>query len=260
MRPLRPGIFRAARREASELPPQRPGTVLVFQIQERYVAAPPGRLRLDSELAVDANAVLLVAMEARVVTVIAELPSIGTSAVVLRAMYTCRVMDPALVLDAGCFNAGELLGAHLINDDIMAMLALHRDITSDVGISQRILARIHARNAASPPFLPGLLAELSGVALGIRAGRVDPPSRDQEWVSRSPNGSYAPSGEDQRPTGRPYASTAGVPYPDGIPQSGDSSPLDGYPQDGYPQDGYPPDGFPSDAVGIDGYPRTYADQ
>lgn len=238
LRPLRGGIFRAAKRDHADLPVQPPGTALVFQLHDRFVTPTSSPLRMDSDLVVEAVAVMVVSLRLEMLSVIVELPSTqeGT-AVLLRTTFKCRVTDPVLVLEAGCFQAHDVLAAHLLEDDTLCMLGARHDAVTNFDVSQRILARVQARNVAMPPVVPGLLATLAGVTLGIRSSRI-PRQWPSSASSSAPRNGYEPNGVDGRPDMNDITSR------DGYPPRAGAGVHTGNPQ-------------VSEEVGRDGYPRTY---
>jgi hypothetical protein len=161
--------FRAARRQASDLPVLVDGSVHVFQINDQFALAPAGRRMLRSAVAAQATMVAVVLIQSQVVPAVAVLPSTQPGRrVLLRAGYYCKVEDPVRVLEAGCWDVRAELLNHLLADAQLRMLGAREDIGSNPEVAQRIMARVLARDKLDPPFIPGMRIKLMEVSPNVQ--------------------------------------------------------------------------------------------
>src|SRR5262249_28451040 len=90
--PLPWRFFRGGRRGSHGLPPQHPGTILVFQINGQFVVAAPGGGTMTGRLG-DATAVAVVSLHRRTVTTTVVLPSRWEHTHFdIKAEYDCQVV------------------------------------------------------------------------------------------------------------------------------------------------------------------------
>src|SRR5687767_1573914 len=73
--PVVGGLFRRGRRRVEELPLATSGSVLVFQVDERFALAPVGRSWLSSEIVARATMVHVVTLRSRELAVVTPLPA-----------------------------------------------------------------------------------------------------------------------------------------------------------------------------------------
>lgn len=157
------------RRSVGDLPPRPAGSVLVFQTDGRFVVAPSGAGMLKSEIAVHAEAAVVISTRREMVPAIVPLPSTSRDCIVLEVGFSCRVLDPISVLEAGCFDARPQLESYLLDDDVLRMLGARDDVAANPEVAKRILARIFARMELEPPELPGISAVVVGTRVKIQA-------------------------------------------------------------------------------------------
>jgi len=167
--PLPGGLLRRPRRRMAELPELTGGSVLVFQVDDRFVLAPVGRAMLSSRVAVQASMATVVVISAQQVHVVATMAATDIDIqVVLRAAYLCRVLDPVRVLETGCWDVRVDLRQHLLGDAKTRMLATRVDLADNPEVSQRILARTLARDQLEPPHIPGMEVKMASIDLHLR--------------------------------------------------------------------------------------------
>lgn len=207
--PVRRKLLRRPGRSPQDLPEQSGGTVLVFQSNNRFSLAPPGPRMLSSDVAVRATAAVVVSIRQQLVPLVAPLPSVnGENTVHLYATFYCKVTDPVLVLEAGCFDVRPTLQRHLVGDAKLRMFGAREDVADNLEVLQRILARTQARAELQPPAVPGMRVDLVEVSLGIHrngwTGANDPEDpydatvydRDEDVADGPPRDGYAAYPDD----------------------------------------------------------------
>lgn len=192
--------------------------MLVFQSNAKFALAPPGPKMLQSAVVVEATAVAVVSLKEELIPVTAPLASVdGQSMVYVRASYYCKVLDPVLVLESGCWRVGPRLHTHLLDDPKLRMLGMRDDMSLNPEVPQRILARTLARTQIEPLSIPGMQVKLADLTLGIQAASWGQPA--------------------ELPEPDPDFDSYGPPYRDGYQRNG----RDGYQSNGgnaQPRDGY----------------------
>ncbi|GAB3520580.1 hypothetical protein [Phytohabitans suffuscus] len=214
LNPVVKRAFRRRRRALHEIPRQPPGSVLVFQVGDSYETPPEGNLRLDAELVVDAVAVAVVSMRHELREAVVYLPSADPrTCVTLRARFHCRVTDPELVLDAGCWDVEPVLVDHLVADRKLRFMTLAADLHRGWAPYERnASARVFAYHDVHPLIVPGMVTRLVDVALEPQRLATVPRAR----------GTNPPDDPAPVPDGGPPRGPDG--FPDQMP-SGDGVPA-----------------------------------
>ncbi|MET8256517.1 SPFH domain-containing protein [Micromonospora sp. NPDC005205] len=160
---VRRGLFRRTRRDVGQLPRQRPGTVLVFQVSNRYVIAPGQRLRGDEPVVVDAASVSVVDVRQRMVPVRLELPSANPANVfAVRVTFSCRVREAETVV-ATHADMMEDLASYLRQDRQLRALANGYTLEELADARDALSAQIEARFSLKPVELEGVEVLLGDV-------------------------------------------------------------------------------------------------
>ncbi len=174
-----------SRRETSELPPQVPGTVLVFEVNGRHEVLRDRRhLSGKEDDVVDAVSVSVVDLRDRTVTV--DLTVASASAAddfTVRVRFGCRVTQPDVVAAAGIRDLTTFLRGHLGNDrDLVRRCGAHpvEDINA---VREWVTARVAAYCRIQPPRLAGMTLTLSEVEVLTPADlrRHATGMRDETW-------------------------------------------------------------------------------
>lgn len=160
---VRRGLFRRNRRDVSQLPRQRPGTVLVFHAHNQYLVAPSQRLHGDEPVVVDAASVTVVDVRQRMVPVHLDLRSANpANAFALRVTFGCRVREAASVV-ATHADLMEELTAYLRQDRQLRALASSFTHDELADAQDALSAQIEARFSLKPLDLEGIDISLSDV-------------------------------------------------------------------------------------------------
>jgi len=212
LNPVVKRAFRRRRRALHEIPRQPPGSVLVFQVGDSYETPPEGNLRLDAELVVEAVAVAVVSTRHTLCEAVAYLPSADPrTCVTLRARFHCRVTDPELVLDSGCWDVEPILVDHLAADRKLRFMTLSADLHRGWPHYERnFTARVFAYHDVHPLIVPGLVTRLVDVALEPQRLATVPHARG---ATPPGDASVFPEGPAAGPDGVPDQ----VPFDDGVP-------------------------------------------
>jgi hypothetical protein len=183
--------FRRASRSAEDIPRQRPGTVLVAQLNDTYQLVPSGAQPHDPVL-VKATSLLLVSIRRQLVESAVLLPSADPrNGVQVRARFQCRVTDPVLVLQAGGWDIQPFLIDHLLGYPRLRMAALAQVKQNNwFEFQQRLLALLIAHSEVSAVQVPGLTATLADAAVTLRpllhpTARLDDSGASHSWGDAS---------------------------------------------------------------------------
>jgi hypothetical protein len=151
------------RRELAQLPPQRPGTVLVFTVNGRYeVLRDAPQLRGTEETVVGASSVSLVDISRdRLLPVNIELPSASPAdSFTAVVTFMCTVEDPAEVV-RNRLRPAALLRAYLGGE--IRTLAQDRDVAAVNELRDLVRATVKACFELKPPRLDGMFVALADV-------------------------------------------------------------------------------------------------
>jgi hypothetical protein len=156
-----------ARRDPQTMPTPKPGTVLVFQVGDRWEAYLEGRhVRGNEAAVVNAVSVSLVDIRNRDVGVDLRIPSSNVSHdFLVRSTFNCRVVRPEVVAAAAMVDVTRELSAHLSQDRDLAALGLQYDIDSVNEVRGLAVARVRAYCTVRPPEVDGMSVELASVEL-----------------------------------------------------------------------------------------------
>jgi hypothetical protein len=164
-------FMRVARRDLSELPEVRPGSVLVFHYGSRYHAFAEAKpLTGSEEPVVDATTVFLVDMRRRPFTVQFTIPSARPADdFTIRTMFIAQVKNPEKAAEAGPVDLSHCLTNYLQRDKTMLQLGQKYRV-EDATVRDLVASRIEAYWEYSPVNLPGLSVELDAVSVMINPG------------------------------------------------------------------------------------------
>jgi hypothetical protein len=153
------------RRDISELPPQKPGTVLVFEVGGRYEAFTERTHLNGSEAAVlDAVTVSVVDVRSRLVAVDLAIPSANPgNDFLVRVRFGCVVTDAEAVVAKKLTNVAHVLREYLRRDRALVELGCDYRIDELNDVRKQINARVSAYCRLEQPRIPGLSVELSTV-------------------------------------------------------------------------------------------------
>ena len=203
LEPTRRRLFRAGLRQQDDLPHPQPGTALALQVGERFMVAPSAQAVLDGRHIAEASAAYVVALHRHAVGADVDLPSPWADmSFHLAATYDCLVTDVELLLQFGCSDVRLDLELHLADDPRTRMLAA--DAVARETTQTLLKAYALARNAISPPYLPGMTCDLVGLSVELRAAARPAPSEPEPLPEPEPADSdwYTPWPPDA-PTGQP---------------------------------------------------------
>ena len=152
------------RRELTQLPPQRPGTVLVFTVNGRYeVLRDAPQLRGTEETIVAASSVSVVDISRdRLLPVNIELPSASPAdSFTAVVTFMCTVEDPAEVVRNRLRRPAAFLRAYLGGE--IRTLAQDRDIADINELRELVRATVKACFELKPPRLEGIAVALADI-------------------------------------------------------------------------------------------------
>jgi hypothetical protein len=154
--------MRGARRDLSDLPEVRPGSVLVFRHGSRYVAFNEAKHMTGAEEpVVDATSVSLVDTRARDFTVHFQVPSVNLADdFTIRAIFRARVTDSERAAEAGPVNITRYLMTYLERDSKLFKLGEKFPIEAVAEVRDLVGSRIDAYVEFNPINVPGLSIEL----------------------------------------------------------------------------------------------------
>jgi hypothetical protein len=155
------------RRDLSELPVVRPGSVLVFRTGTRYVAFGEARHLTGAEdTVVDASAVSLVDLRTRVFTVYLPLPS-GSAAddFTIKVSFKARVTDAERAAQEGPIKVTSYLTSYLQQDPRLAKLGSEHSVEEISEVRELVACRIESYHEYHPIDLPGLRVEFDSVSV-----------------------------------------------------------------------------------------------
>ncbi|MEU9888446.1 hypothetical protein [Sphaerisporangium sp. NPDC051011] len=157
---LRPG-----RRDPADLPEQRPGTVLVFEVNGGYQAFTERRhLRGSEDAVVCAVAVSVVEVRSRFVTATVTIPSCDLAhEFPVQATFRCIVTEPQTVVADGLRDVAAVLTHHLRDDLKLQKMGMDSKIEQIHLLRPQVIARVKAYLEFFPPRIDGMSVLLSGV-------------------------------------------------------------------------------------------------
>ncbi|SDF57106.1 hypothetical protein SAMN05216553_102116 [Lentzea fradiae] len=179
------------RRDVSELPPQNPGTVLVFEVGGRYEAFSERRHLTGAEEAViDAVTVSVVDVRARLVDVELAIPSANPgNDFLVHVRFGCTVTDAEVVVASRLTNAAHVLREYLRRDRPLVELGCDYRIDELNEVRKLVNARVTAYCRLEQPRVPGLAVELSTVEvltpgeLRTHGGRMQEEAWEQQYTT-----------------------------------------------------------------------------
>ena len=175
-------------RDMAGLPTAEPGTVLVFEVPNGYVAFTERRhLRGREDLVVEAVSVSQVSVRPRSIVVQVSLPSRSAAdEFSVLVDFRCRVEDPEVVAAAGLTDLTGPLRAYLRQDSSLGQIASTRSIEEINDIRQEIDERIRAHCSLRPPRIDGMSIRLQGVRVLTPTGLAthERNLRDKVWQHR----------------------------------------------------------------------------
>lgn len=157
-------FFRGAFRDPAELPQQRPGTVLAFEVDGNYQTMARQHLTGTEPVVVRAVAVSVVSTRARTVSVDLKAPSANPADdFVIRIDFRCQVSRPETVATAGLHDVTGFLRTHL--GQCRGLTAKCAGFTIDQISEARetAIAQIVAYCKVRPPHVDGMAIELDSV-------------------------------------------------------------------------------------------------
>jgi hypothetical protein len=177
--------YRRRRREPTDVPLARPGSVYVFRGAGAYGVWDGQHVDLADELVVNASMVSLVDVRPRQVPVDIMIPSmLPDEEFTVRTTFRCRVSGPAAVAEAGLTDLDVLLASHLASDDELGSIGRTYDATKAHRVRQLADARVRAFWSVAPAEVPGMDVTLVQVHVLVKLA-------DEPTTGEAP---YLPSG------------------------------------------------------------------
>ena len=193
-------FLRSGRRELSQLPEWRIGSVFVFDTgRERIALREHTHLTGAEDVVVDAVAVSVVDIRPRAVTAILTLPSASAADdFAVRATFRCQVTDPAVAAGYGSFDVASQLERHLKRDRKLLGLGASHSIENIAEIRDLVEARVEAYWEYHPLQVPGMTVAFAATSVltpdELRAH--EQLMRDEKW--RQKLARLTSSGEDEQ--------------------------------------------------------------
>ncbi|MGI8309548.1 hypothetical protein [Saccharopolyspora hattusasensis] len=183
--PARRRLLLGSRRDLTELPPQEPGTVLVFEVNGRYEAFRERRHLTGSEDAVvSAVSISVIDMRERLTTTRLAIPSNSPADdFFVEAVFSAKVIRPESVAAAGLTDLSGTLHGYLSQDQELLALGLQCGVEEINEVRSLVRRRIMAYCKVVPP-------QVDGMDLSLCEVRVPTPTplrehstvvRDERW-------------------------------------------------------------------------------
>lgn len=165
LRPARRRLLLGGKRDLAELPPQEPGTVLVFEGNGRYEAFRERRhLTGAEEAVVAAVSISVVDMREREVTTTLAIPSNSPADdFTIEAVFRAKVTRPEVVAAAGLTDMAATLRSYLSQDQDLLALGLHCSVEEINEIRGAVRRRVMAYCKVVPPRIEGMDVSLCEV-------------------------------------------------------------------------------------------------
>ena len=110
--------YRRRRREPTEIPLARPGSVYVFRANGAFAIWDGQHVDYSDEVVVNARTVSMVDVRPRQLPIDIVIPSaLPEEDFTVRSTFRCRVTEPAAVAEAGLTDLDVVLASHLASDD-----------------------------------------------------------------------------------------------------------------------------------------------
>lgn len=161
--PVRRNGMRRPRRDPRDVPPVRLGTVYVLRADGRFTAWGGRHLDLADPILVEATEVCLVQTRPQQVAVELGLRETPERAVLIQAIFRCRVTDAVAVAEAGVIDVAAVITGQLVLDAEIMALAATADLVDIDEFRRRAEARVRAFCAVAPPEIDGIEVSLAGV-------------------------------------------------------------------------------------------------
>ncbi|MEW2354881.1 hypothetical protein [Spirillospora sp. NPDC029432] len=170
--------LRSRSRDISEIPRPTAGQVLVLRSDGRYVLD-NGRLGLNDEIVLAATHVSVVDMtQNKQIRVEFAVPSAEGSEFTVLVDFTCRVLDPVAVVEAGLGDIRDFLAAYLrAHDDVFKAGAKYK-LADFLAARADVRAELQAYHHYVPVDLSGMTAALGNV-------EIPAPSEVRDYVGKS---------------------------------------------------------------------------
>lgn len=150
-------------RDLSELPPQRPGTLLVFHNGSTWTVA-HGRIKGSEDYVVEALSVSVVQSRMREIEVEVRIPSKDPADdFTVVAGFACQVTRPELIAEQGPFSVVKRLQTYLTKDAELLTKGMGYTVDEIHDVRYAVEARVRAYCAEVPPGIAGLEALLTTV-------------------------------------------------------------------------------------------------
>jgi hypothetical protein len=174
-----------ARRDRSQLPCVRPGTVLVFRHGSKYEAlSKDGHLSGREDIVVDAAEVSLVDLRPRNFPLFLPLPSAHPADdFTIKVQFQAHVTDAERAAEHGPLAMASFLTSYLAKDVRLTSLGSGQPVENIAEVRKLVSSQIEAYCELNPIHLPGLAVQLDTVdVLTPRELRAhDQRLRDEHW-------------------------------------------------------------------------------
>jgi hypothetical protein len=162
--------YRRRRREPTDIPLPRPGSVYVFRGYGAYAIWDGQHIDYTDEVVVNASSVSLVDVRPRQLPIDIVIPSaLPNEDFTVRSTFRCRVASPAAVAEAGLTDLDVVLASHLASDDELGSVGRAHDVSRAHRVRQLADVRIRALCAVAPPDVPGMDLTLVQVEVLVAA-------------------------------------------------------------------------------------------
>ncbi|MEV0082181.1 hypothetical protein [Saccharopolyspora sp. NPDC050642] len=183
--PARRRLLLGGKRDLADLPPQEPGTVLVFEVNGHYEAFRERRHLSGSEDAVvSAVAISVVDMRERLTTTRLMIPSNSPADdFVVEAIFRAKVTRPETVAAAGLTDLDATLRSYLSQDQELLGLGLQCGVEEINEVRSFVRRRIMAYCKVVPPQVDGMDLSLCEVRVPTPAPLREHSTvvRDERW-------------------------------------------------------------------------------
>ncbi|MBV9012033.1 MAG: hypothetical protein JO272_08275 [Pseudonocardiales bacterium] len=159
-------FLRPTRRDLTELPEARPGTLWVFDAGGHYETFDRRYLSGTEPAVVDAVTVSLVDIRPRRVPVEMSIPSASPADdFVFRVDFRCVVTGPSVVAAAGLTDLTAPLRNYLTRDRKLLVMGMNFKVDDILALREEITARVSSYCEVNPPRIDGIKVELGAVTV-----------------------------------------------------------------------------------------------
>jgi hypothetical protein len=196
--PVRRRLLLGGRRDPAEIPVQRPGSVLVFRVNDRYETFSGRHLNGAEEIVIEAISVSLVDIRPCDIQVTLPIPSKNAANdFMVQVTFRCQVTDPAMVVSHYMHDPSTALRIYLAQDSMLLALGQTLRIDDINQVREMVRARVTAYCTVRPPTLAGMQVTLADVGVAtprdlvLHAADIRDEERSQALAALRASGEHS---------------------------------------------------------------------